>query len=85
MEFKDLSPELQAKVQACETPEELLALAKEEGRELTEEELQMVAGGGKNIWGLDSKCPYCGSDDTTNTGNGMHCNACGKDYSGPFG
>ena len=45
MEFKDLSPELQEKVKACETPEELLALAKAEGRELTDDELEAISGG----------------------------------------
>lgn len=37
MNFDDLqNPELQEKVKACKTPEEVLALAKEEGYELTE-------------------------------------------------
>ena len=46
MEFKDLTPEQQAKVRACTTPEELLALAKAEGYELSDEELEAVSGGG---------------------------------------
>ena len=45
MEFKDLTPEQQAKARACKTPEELLALAKAEGYELSDEELEAVAGG----------------------------------------
>ena len=45
MEFKDLTPEQQAKVRACKTPEELLALAKAEGYELSDTELEAVAGG----------------------------------------
>lgn len=48
MEFEDLTPEQQAKAKACESPEELLALAKEEGYELSDEELESVSGGG---WG----------------------------------
>ncbi|MBQ9020559.1 MAG: Nif11-like leader peptide family natural product precursor [Eggerthellaceae bacterium] len=47
MKYEDLSPEMQEKVKACKSPEELLALAKEEGYELTDEELEGVAGG----WG----------------------------------
>ena len=31
MNFEDLSDELKAKAKACNTPEEMLALAKEEG------------------------------------------------------
>jgi predicted ribosomally synthesized peptide with nif11-like leader len=46
MEFKDLTPEQQAKARACKTPEDMLALAKAEGYELTDEELEAVSGGG---------------------------------------
>lgn len=37
-----LTPELQAKVKNCKTPEELLTLAREEGYELSDEELEAV-------------------------------------------
>ena len=49
MEFKDLTPEQMEKAKACKTPEELLQLAREEGYELSEEELDSVSGGGG--WG----------------------------------
>ena len=45
MNFEELHPELQEKVKACKTPDDLLALASEEGYELTEEELDAVSGG----------------------------------------
>ena len=45
MNFKELSLELQAKVKACKTPEDLLELANDEGYELSEEELDAVSGG----------------------------------------
>ncbi len=45
MNFEDLSPELKSKVEACKTPEEMLALAKKEGYELSDEELQAISGG----------------------------------------
>ena len=35
MNINDLTPEQMAKLQECTTPEEILALAKEEGHELT--------------------------------------------------
>ena len=45
MNFDELSPELQEKVKACKTPDDLLALASDEGYELSEEELDAVSGG----------------------------------------
>ena len=43
--LKGLSEEQIAKVKACKNQEELLALAKEEGIELTDEQLEAVNGG----------------------------------------
>lgn len=55
MNFDELSPELQEKLKACETPEDILALAKEEGYELNEDELSAISGGGSwEDWG--GKC-----------------------------
>ena len=45
MTIDDLSPELKEKALACKTPEEMLDLAKEEGYELSEAELEAVSGG----------------------------------------
>ena len=45
MKFDDLTPEQMEKAKACKTPEEVLALAKEEGYELSDEELSAVSGG----------------------------------------
>ena len=47
MDFDDLTPEQQEKARACKTPEDVLALAKEGGIELTDEQLEAVSGG----WG----------------------------------
>ena len=58
MTFDELkNPELQEKLKACQTAEELLALAKAEGYELSDENLEAIAGGA--IWNCDeySKCP----------------------------
>ena len=46
MDFKDLSPELREKAKACKSPEDLLALAKQEGYKLSEDELAAISGGG---------------------------------------
>ena len=45
MEFKDLTPEQQEKAKACKTAEDILALVREEGLELTDDELAAVSGG----------------------------------------
>ena len=45
MKFEELSPELQEKIAACKTAEEIFALAKSEGIELSEEDLELVSGG----------------------------------------
>ena len=45
MDFNDLTPEQQEKAKACNTPDDLLAFAKEEGVELTDEELEAISGG----------------------------------------
>ena len=45
MNFEDLTPEQMEKAKACTNAEELVALAKEEGYELTDAELETVSGG----------------------------------------
>ena len=61
--LKGLSEEQIAKVEACKNQEELLALAKQEGIELTEEQLSAVSGGcgkSKEWYEIDNmQCPEC--------------------------
>ena len=59
--LKGLSEEQIAKVKACKSAEEMLAVAKEEGIELTEEQLEAVSGG-CTLGGLE--CPYCYQHNT---------------------
>lgn len=55
MNFEELKDsELQEKAKACKTPEELLALVKEEGVDLTDEDLKGISGGGS--WDWDDDC-----------------------------
>ena len=58
MNFEDLTPEQQEKAKACKTPEDILALAREEGYELSEEELAGISVGWcpANIC-LSHECP----------------------------
>ena len=65
MNFEDMTPEQKEKALACKTPEEVYALVKEDGLELTEDELEAVSGG-SICW---DNCPdvsscrshYCGT------------------------
>ena len=59
MKFEDIAPELQEKAKACKTPEDILALAKAEGYELSDEELEAVSGGDEWVKRCDDReCPY---------------------------
>ena len=55
--LKGLSEEQIAKVNACKSPEELLALARDEGVELTDEQLSAISGG------------FCSQDDDEEDSN----------------
>ena len=67
MGLNRLTPEQIRKAKACKTPEELLALAKEEGYTLSEEELQSVSGGGWGespfSWDCDDYVDTCVTDN----------------------
>ena len=79
--LKGLSEEQIAKVKACKNQEEILAVAKEEGIELTDEQLEAVSGGNCFDTPVDV-CPRCGHTGTThgyrvdNT-YGYSCSYCG--------
>ena len=45
MDFKNLTPEQMEKARACKNSAELIALAKDEGVELSDEMLEGLAGG----------------------------------------
>ena len=58
MDNGNITPEFKEKAKG-KTPEEIVALAQEEGVELSDEQLEAVSGG----W-TGSDCPNCGSDNT---------------------
>lgn len=56
--LRGLTEEQIEKMRACKSQEEILALAKEEGVELTEEQLEAVSGGSCNGT-IPAWCPPC--------------------------
>ena len=80
--LKGLSEEQIKKVEACKSPEEILNLAKAEGIELTDEQLEVVSGGGCFY---TIKCIKCGSDNLSDEYKEINhkeyrkfkCNNCG--------
>ena len=83
MDFSNIPESLKEKAVACKTPEELLALAKQEGIELTDEQLEGIVGGKKDWTGSPiKKCPDCGSKNVEKFQSGsfgqlFKCNNCG--------
>ena len=86
MNVNDLSPKQIEKLRACHTPEEILALAKEEGRELNDEELDSIAGG-EGFWDETPPiitCTACGKEfENTQFYVFLNCPLCGA-YIGPY-
>lgn len=62
MNYDDVTPELREKAKACQSPDELLALARKEGYELSEDELAAVAGGGTD-WFYECMIDDCDNFD----------------------
>ena len=89
--LKGLTEEQIAKVKACKNSDELLALAKEEDIELTDEQLAAINGGGacSVISDIGDKinpfdCPKCGSNDVKKDGNEYTCKKCGHKWSDSY-
>ena len=80
--LKGLSEEQIKKVEACNSSEEIINLAKAEGIELTDEQLAAVSGGG--LCRSNKKCPKCGSEHITDTQTihyiEIKCNDCGHKW-----
>ena len=84
--LKGLTEDQIAKVKACKSQEEMLAVAKEEGIELNDEQLEAVTGGCGSGDSNPIKCPKCGSTDVVyyplkGPRGGKHvCNSCGHAF-----
>ena len=84
--LKGLSEEQIAKVRACKSQEELLAIVKTEGVQLTDEQLEAVNGGFCSK--TTEPCPKCGSTNIKkeHRGNDVHmhtvfiCKNCGNEW-----
>ena len=82
--LKGLTEEQIAKVKACKTQEEILTLARNEGIELTDEQLAAVSGG----CGTSDEvvCPKCKCNDVKKLPDLLHlvmaykCNKCGHQW-----
>ena len=82
--LKGLSEEQISKVKACKNHDELLELAKQEGVELTDEQLTAISGGGACSVISDvgdyinpNDCPKCGANNPKKDGNVRICKKCG--------
>ena len=82
--LKGLTDEQIARVKECKNSEELLALAKDEGVELTNEQLTAISGGGACSVVSDigdyinpNDCPKCGANNPKKDGNVRICKKCG--------
>lgn len=62
--LKGLTEEQISRARNCKSNEELLALAKQEGIVLTDEQLEAVSGGGCRDTTVSSVCPECGATVT---------------------
>ena len=82
--LKGLTEEQIAKIKACKNNEEVLKLAKEEGVELNDEQLQAVSGGCGASTGVT--CPKCGSQNIYFCGQNLwyekeyKCKACNNRF-----
>ena len=60
-----LTEEQIARAKACKSQDELLKIAKEEGVELTNEQLEVISGGGLICSTPTFTCPECGSTNVS--------------------
>lgn len=72
--------EFQEKLRAGMSTEEIVEQAREQGVELTDEQLDQIAGGsfwGDEITGYEITCGFCGGTFDSNLPNPRYCQLCG--------
>ena len=62
MNREEVTPELKERARACKTVDELLELAKQEGIELSDDELEGISGGAVLTCRKDSPCDSYGDE-----------------------
>ena len=83
--FKGLTDEQIKKVKECKSSEEILSLAKAEGVQLSDEQLEAVSGGCKSGNPTNpNRCPECGAKvkdiDYCFVYNKAKCEKCGTEF-----
>ncbi len=68
MRTEDMTPEQLEEVKSLQTPEEMFAYAKDNGIDLTEEEMDSISGGD---WFLSARCPKCKSKNVVITSQAL--------------
>lgn len=74
MNYDDLGMEQKESLLGCRTPEDIIALAKTEGYELSDAEIEQVVGG--SLWFPDVTCPKCGAPAEKDPTGVWHCTKC---------
>lgn len=83
MRFEDLTLGQQEKLNKCKSAEDILAVAQEEGYQLSNDELSKITSGG---WGLRYECSQCGSIDISTVHDPLNdnvyctCKKCGHEW-----
>ena len=76
--LKGLTEEQVKKVQECKNADEILALAKAEGIQLTDEQLSAISGGACLL--NSEKCAQCGGYDKKKKMHYNWCRSCGYQW-----
>ena len=83
--LKGLTNKQIEKIKACKNSDELLALARAEGIELTDEQLTAINGGACSNTDNCPPCPSCGSTNVKSKYSGnkvsvFKCKDCGREF-----